>query len=422
MKLTGTNGISDSWFLGLARRATHLLETRSDFAPLAVDRLLSDARRATGLHDYGKPGFLRPLSQLVSALENEAALTAFGREIARIRLRGHLMNRLRLEADRAREPAIMSERIVRPIFIVGLPRTGTSILYRTLAQGEQTLAPFAWQLQTPSPPPPSRHRGPLDPRFLRAFVDEIFLQLALPQLRAIRDTRADLPEECCVLQAHEFVSILFSIAFDVPSYQELLLEVDYAGSYEIHHAFLQQLQFGAGSRGSWVLKSPGHLLSLDALFDRYPDACVVQTHRDPLEVVPSLASLSRVLRSLSSEGGDPRVLGENVVSFWATALERSQAFRRSHPEREKQFLDVRFEDVSRDPIAVAARVGDHFGRPLTERSRTRMQRYSSANPRGRHGRHVYSLEDFGLSRDAVVDRFEGYRSAQGFDSPEWSLG
>lgn len=401
--------------LRIARLAAHLFERPLGFAPLSVDRLLADARLATGLEDFGKPTFLDPLSQLVSSLENEARLTPFGREVARTRLRVHLVNRLRLQADRAREPAIAQEKIVRPIFVVGPPRTGTSILFRVLAQDERSLSPMAWQIQTPSPPPPRLHSR-IDARYMRALADEIFLRLTLPRLRAIRDTRADLPEECCVLQAHEFVSILFAIAFDVPDYQQMLLTMDHSESYTWHHAFLQQFQFGAGG-GSWVLKSPGHLLSLPELFARYPDACIVQTHRDPLELVPSLSSLSQVLRSLSADPGDMHALGESVASFWATALERGMAFRRSNPDLAMNFFDVPYEEIAADPIEVSQRIYRHFGRPLSIESRARMSRFVAANPKGRPGSHRYSLEEFGLNRDVEARRFAGYRSTFGFDGP-----
>lgn len=395
------------------RSVAQVIERPMRLAPLSIDRLLDDAKRATGLEDFGRASFLEPLCRLVDSLENEARLTSFGREIARTRIRVHLVNRLRLQADRDRERGIAREQIVRPLFIVGMPRTGTSILFRVLAQDENALAPMAWQLQTPSPPPP-RRLSRFDRRYLRAFADEVFLRLALPRLRAIRDTRADLPEECCVLQAQEFVSILFAIAFDVPSYQKMLLERNHSESYDWHLSFLQQLQFGAGTRGGWVLKSPGHLLSLSELFERYPDACIVQTHRDPLEVVPSLASLSLVLRSLSSDSTDPHTLGTDVASFWASALDRSLCFRRAHPELESRFVDVWFDEIAADPIAVIERIHERFDRPLSTQSRNEMLRYVAANPRGRYGRHDYSLEEFGLSRQTESRRFSTYRSSFGF--------
>ena len=407
------NAETTSGVLRLAQSAARLANRVRPRSPLLVDALIEDARSSTRLEDFGDADFLAPLAQLVSSLENEARLTPFGREIARTRLRVHLVNRLRLQADRSNDPAIREQQIIRPLFIVGPPRTGTSILFRLLARDERALAPMAWQLQTPSPPPPRRIRR-TSPLYLRAWADELFLRFSLPRLRAIRDTRADLPEECCVLQAAAFVSILFAIAFDVPSYQGLLLEADYSSSYVWHKAALQQLQLGAGGHGAWVLKSPGHLFSLDTLFAHYPDACIVQTHRDPLEFVPSLASLSAVLRSLSCEPGDPATLAESTASFWATALERALHSRSVRSDLENRFVDIRHDEIAADPIAVVERIYAHFDRELSPRSRNAMTRYLAANPRDRHGRHEYSPEAFGLDRRVEARRFARYRTALHF--------
>lgn len=377
--------------------------------PLEVGSLHDAAMEIAGLEDFGDPDHRRPLACLTASLEDEARLTPLGRSIARIRLVGHLVNRLRLIEDRKRVPAIASVPIERPIFIIGPPRTGTSILFRLLAQSESILSPLAWQLQTPSPPPP-RHAHRRDMRYRRAHADELFLRFALPELRAIRDTRAELPEECCVLQAHAFVSIVFTIAFDVPSYERALLRDDHRESYAWHHRFLQQLQWGSGTNGRWLLKSPGHLISLPALFERYPDACVVQTHRDPLSLVPSLCSLSAVLRGLSSEPGDPRDLGERVSAFWAAALERTLDFRRDHPELANRFFDVRFEAIERDPSGVARAVRNRFGPPLAANDDERAHRFLAAHPRDRFGRHDYRDEAYGLRPELEAKRFERYRA------------
>ena len=166
----------------------------------------------------------------------------------------------------------------------------------------------------------------------------------IPDLRKVYETKAELPEECVVLKGHEFKTIMFLIAYSVPSYERWLLGCDQTTAYEWHERILQQLQWNSGG-GHWVLKSPEHLLSLDLLLARYPDACIIQTHRDPLEVVPSLASLTRVLRSLSSDAIDEPAIGREASRFWVEALERGLAYRDAHPELTGRFLDVRFEDI-----------------------------------------------------------------------------
>ena len=381
-------------------------------APLDLEEVLERAHRVTGLQDFGAETFREPLSRLIDSLEREAHLSPLGRLVARSRIHGHLVNRLQVIADRKREPSIARERIEAPLIIVGPPRTGTSILFRLLAQDERALSALAWKLQFPSPPP-GRHPRFFDRRFLRVRANEIFLNGLVPDLRKVYETKAELPEECVVLKGHEFTTIMFSIAYSVPSYESWLLNCDQRPAYRWHEWLLQQLQWNTDG-GHWVLKSPEHLLSLGSVFERYPDACLIQTHRDPLEIVPSLASLTRILRSLSSDRIEKSQIGPEAAHFWAEALERGRAFREAHPELEKRFLDVRFEEICADPLAVIRRIYAHFGRELTPASEKRMQRYLRCNPRGKHGEHHYTLEEYTLRRDDVATRFERYRRALGY--------
>lgn len=398
------------WANAMAERVERTMPPAS----LDLEKALERARCATNLQDFGEESFREPLARLIDALEREAQLSPLGRVIARFRIHGHLVNRLRIVADREREPSIARERIQAPLIIVGPPRTGTSILFRTLAQDERALSPLAWKLQFPSPPPP-RHPKGIDRRFLRVRANEIFLNGVIPDLRKVYETQAELPEECVVLKGHEFTTIMFSIAYSVPSYEAWLLDCDQRPAYDWHEWLLQQLQWNTGG-GHWVLKSPEHLLSLDCVFEKYPDACLVQTHRDPLEIVPSLASLTRILRSLSSERIDKTHIGREVAGFWAEVLDRAEAFRAAHPELQKRFLDVRFEEICEDPLAVIRRIYVHFGRELTHESEEGMKRFLRRNPRGKHGEHHYTLEEYGLRREDVVSRFENYRRALGYTS------
>jgi hypothetical protein len=372
-----------------------------------LETLLARARRAARLEDFGVETFREPLARLLEALDDEARLTRLGRSIAATRVHRHLVNRLRVQEDRRRWPAIGAERIARPLFVIGPPRTGTSILFRTLAQDESTLSPLAWKLQRPSPPP-ERHAGRLDSRFLATRGIEIFLRVAVPKLAMVYETRAHLPEECVLLKAHEFTTILFSIAYSVPSYDEWLLSCDQTPAYAVHRRLLQQFQWRSGG-GRWVLKSPEHLLALDELFATYPDACIVQTHRDPVDLLPSLVSLTRILRSLSTDAIDESRIGREATRFWSAALERAQSFRAAHPELADRFLDVRFEEICADPLAVARRVHERFDLPLTPETDLRMRSFLAANPRGKNGEHRYSLDEFAMDRSEIETRFADYR-------------
>ncbi|MCG8591427.1 MAG: sulfotransferase [Proteobacteria bacterium] len=396
---------------GLA--AFNRLAGRRPPAPLEVAELREEAVRATGgLCDFDGEAFAEPLERLVRSLEEEAALTPAGRAIARVRLRDHLANRLRLVADEARWPGIRSERIERPLVIAGLPRTGTTILFHMLAQDPELLSPLSWKLQYPSPPP-GRGVGRFDRRVVAQKARGHFLYSVLPALRHVYRTAALLPEECVVMKAHEFTAILFSIAYRVPRYASWLLDCDHTAAYAMHERFLQHLQFGV-ERPRWVLKSPEHLLCLEPLLARYPDACIVQTHRDPLTVLPSFASLTAILRSLSSDAIDAREIGVETAHFWSTALERARRQRAAHPEWESQIVDVQYDDICADPMAVVERIYARAGRELGAPARAAMLRFLKRHPKNRHGEHVYSLERFELDREREAERFAGYRAAVGY--------
>lgn len=388
------------------------LERARPPAPLELETALAWARRETGLEDFGGESFREPLTRLMDSLEREAQLSPLGRVVARTRIHGHLVNRLRIIVDRKREPAIAREHIRAPLIIVGPPRTGTSILFRTLAQDERALSALAWKLQFPSPPP-ERERRFLDRRFLRVRANELFLNGVIPELKKVYESKAELPEECVVLKGHEFTTIMFSIAYCVPSYEAWLLKCDQGPAYDWHEWLLQQLQWNTDG-GHWVLKSPEHLLSLEHVFQKYPDACLIQTHREPLDVIPSLASLTRILRSLSSEAIEDHAIGRETAAFWAEALERGRSFREAHPELAGRFIDVRFEEICEEPLAVIRRIHTHFGRELTPASEARMRAFLQRNPRGKHGEHRYSLGEFGLRAEEEAMRFDGYRRALGY--------
>jgi hypothetical protein len=380
--------------------------------PLDVERLIYEARAATGLEDFGGEAFRAPLARLVDALESEAAMSPLGDVITKSRIHGHLVNRLRLAADDSKIPDVTDEKIRAPIAIAGPPRTGTSILFHLIAQDPSRLSPLAWKLQYPSPPP-GRSAGPWDRRVLAQKGREHFLYAVLPALRQVYRTAADLPEECVVMKGHEFTTIMFSIAYRVPSYEAWLLDADHTSAYRMHRRFLQQLQYEVDDP-AWILKSPEHLLSLDAFLATYPDACIVQTHRDPLEVLPSLASLTQILRSLSSEQIDPQEIGRDTAHFWSTALDRARRFRETNPALKDRFIDVEFEDICDDPIAVVGRIYDHFGFELSDEARRCMTAFLAKNPRGRFGEHRYSLESYGFDREREADRFVDYRTALGY--------
>jgi hypothetical protein len=378
--------------------------------PLEEQGMLQAACRRARADDFGDDSFREPLRHLLDSLESESRLKPLGRIGARTDLTQMLVNRLTLERDRAAHPAIAEEDIRRPLFITGLPRTGSTFLHGLLAQDPDNRVPLHWQTREPSPPP----TGPSDEerRVRRAERQiRIFYRLA-PEFRRIHPVAARMPEECVVILSHAFLSFQFSSTFLVPSYQSWLEEQDLTPAYRLHRRFLQHLQWRRPGR-RWVLKAPPHLPGLDALFAVYPDANVVMTHRDPTEVVASVSSLHHVLRRAFCRGIEARDVGPEVTEMLAGDIRRGLAARDGGVAAAERFLDVRYADLVHDPMAVARRIYQHFEMALGGDAEARMRAYVAASPKDQHGVHEYSLEQFALDERTEAARYAAYRARFG---------
>jgi len=392
----------------VARGATGVVESGRRLLRLAPSRLLSIASRRTGLRDFGDPAFREPLDRLLESLRREAHLSLVGRIAARLEVTGLLTNRLLLARDRERHPGIAREGIRRP-------RSGSTFLHGLLAQDPASRVPLHWELRFPSPPP-ERSTRDSDPRIARAARHiRWFFRLA-PTFRNIHPVGARMPEECVVILSHAFLSFEFSSNWFVPSYQSWLEQQDLESAYRYHRRFLQHLQWnGAGDR--WLLKAPPHLPSLRALFAVYPDADVIVTHRDPLEVVASVASLHVALRRTFSRAVDPLAVGPEVSRMLAGDVRRGFAARDDGCAPPERFLDVWYAQLMDDPLAVVRRIYRHFDLRLSTEVDTRMRAYLATNSTDRNGLHVYSLAQFGL--DPAVERaryreyWDRYRTPSG---------
>jgi hypothetical protein len=378
---------------------------------LAESSLLSAARAETGLDDFGPDTFRAGLGVLLASLERDAKLNPFGRYFARRQVLELLATRLRLVDWRSRHPEVEKQEIVRPLFVLGLPRTGTTLLYSLLALDPAHRSPLSWEVDDPCPPAEAASYE-RDPRIQKSEWRFAQLRELARGIQAIHPVGAALPQECIVITASEFTSIRFEMCFDVPTYQDWLLGADLTGCYAWHKRFLQHMQ-SRYAKQRWVLKSPGHLGAIDALLAAYPDALIVQTHRDPRRVVPSVSSLEWTLRQVASDALDPRALGRQQLRAWSRTLASGMRARAKHGERAAQFLDLHFHEVAGDPIGCVRRIYAHFALPLAPGFEQRMRDYLAANPREAHGAHVYTLEGFGLSAREVDEAFAGYTARFG---------
>lgn len=370
------------------------------------DVVLSAARAQAKLDDFGPASFLPGLRTLIASLERDAKLNAFGRYFARRQLVELLVTRLRLVHWRTCNPEVEKQEIVRPLFVLGLPRTGTTLLYSLLALDPAHRSPLSWEVDDPCPPPEGASYES-DPRIDQSAWRFRQLEQLAPGIQAIHPVGASLPQECIVITASEFMSIRFEMTFDVASYQDWLLEADMTGCYAWHKRFLQHLQ-SRYAKERWVLKSPGHLGTIDALLAAYPDARIVQTHRDPRRVVPSVSSLEWTLRGVASDAQDPRALGRQQLRAWSRTLRAGMEARARNAAREGQFADLHFREIARDPIACVRRIYERFGFTYTPAFEQRMSEYVAAHPREEHGAHRYTLEGFGLHAGEVDAAFADY--------------
>lgn len=396
-------------------RSIALLNRLGEAAPLGplgarleVDALIAAARRRSGLERFDGEEFREPLERLVDAIEREARLTATGRLITRTRLVGILKNRLRAQALFEQHPEILDEKVDAPVFIVGLQRTGTTMLQRLLAADPGLRALSSWEALNPAPLARRRwHRR--DPRIVQAVRGEKGLRYLAPDFFAIHPVEAEAPEEEVILLDHTFLSTVAESVLHVPSFAAWLEQQDQTPAYRYLAKMLQLLQWQArGDR--WILKTPHHLEWLDTLLAVFPDARIVQTHRDPVKTLASFCSMIAHGRGVFSDEVDPHEVGAHWSRKTRRQVDRAMAARDASAAQGGGFLDVSYYDLMADPMAQVQRIYDFIGRPLDERVRGLMLASRQANPQHKHGEHRYRLEDFGLDRDQVEAGFASYRA------------
>ena len=381
---------------------------------LDADEMLDEAMRRTGLSDFGATEFLEPYRILVRAIDEEARLHPIGRVISRSDCVNWLENRLLLADTRKRHPEVAAAPLERPIFITGLPRTGTSILHELLAQDPGTRAPRHWEVRSPCPAPEAASYE-TDPRIERAERQIGLWNHIVPEYTTMHELGARIPVECVQLTTHEFVSEEFLGRYQAPTYAAYYAKADLVPAYRFHRSMLQHLQ-SRHRRERWVLKAPSHFPVLDVLFAVYPDARLVITHRDPLKILPSVTSILYSTMWVRTDHVDVEALlgwftGETCIAL----VERMLALRASGKVDAKQFFDVRHEDLVRRPIETIAGIYDHFGMDFSAEAERRIREYIAHKPKGKHGAHRYEFEHTGFDLAAERERFRPYRER--FDIP-----
>jgi hypothetical protein len=395
-------------WLRLVIRAGRLAARAGIQASLEPGRLRRAAERRTGLTDYGPDdGWDEALARLSADLRGPARLTPVGRIAARVHLVDLLANRLRMHADRNAHAAVDSEPVIAPLFIVGLPRTGTTLLHMLLAQDPANRVPRTWEVMHPSPA-----EGDERCRTNKTARELAWMERLAPGFRAMHPLAPELPQECVAIDSHTLQSYEFQSTHYVPDYQAWLEQRGLSAAYRHHRRFLQYLQWQQAGM-HWVLKAPAHLFGLSMLVETYPDACIVQTHRDPLEVLASLASLSTAMRGAFSDCVDPVAVGREMSARWGDAVLQAVNQRVSGRLPERAFMDVDYRNIVASPLDTVRSIYARFGRTLSDEAERAMRRFLAENPKDKHGRHRYSLDAYGLNREREAARFADYRARFG---------
>lgn len=320
-----------------------------------------------------------------------------------------ISNRLQIDATLAAFPDILKQPIDRPIFITGMPRTGTTLLQRLFAQDPRLRSPQYWEIQHPCPPP-EKETYATDPRIQKVEKGIAMLYKLRPQFKAIHEFGARLPEECLFLFENDLISDSFGISYNLPEYSEWLKKQPTQPIYERHKRQLQLLQYrNSGER--WVLKSPGHLRFLKSLMHVYPDACIIQTHRDPIETIASAASLGMASMSIFHNKVLPEDVGQGVLDWIGLCIDQSMADRDQaefNPDFKVRFFDLYYKDIIADPIGTIRYIYDQCGLAWLPSVEQQMKAFLIENRQHKFGHHQYTLEQFGLKEEQVNERFAAY--------------
>jgi hypothetical protein len=370
--------------------------------PRDAAALIASATKGRGLPDEDMAEATAGLDVLLRSAEAEAHLSPLGRAGLVFDATNHVRNLRRLADEEAREPAITRAPVIAPLFITGLPRSGTSFLHKLLSLDAASGTPRVWQTLYPYP-----DAGVADTRRKRVQRQLAVFGVLAPEMRNVHPMDADSPQECTEITAQLFQSLRYETLYQIPTYKTWVAARGHAAAYRFHRRFLQHLQHQAPN-ARWVLKCPDHVFALPALRATHPDARVVFLHRDPLQVLASVASLTETLRAPFAEAVDRAAIGRQVTQDWAHGADIMVEEARASSLPAEQVLHLRYQDVVGQPLETVERLYAHFGLSLDSATRKAMADYIAARPRGGYGENQYSLAQYGLDPDDIASRFAAY--------------
>ncbi len=374
---------------------------------LDSEALCAQAQRTTGLTNFGEPAIDPALSILVTSLEHEANLHWLGRHLMKFHLQGLLTARLKMAARcESQSENFVNSPAPPPIFITGMPRSGSTFLHELLTQDPSLRAPRVWEVMSPAEAD-EPDRGWRDSRVWQAAWCLWWFRRLAPRADAVYPMRARTPHECVAIQSYTFLSEEFISTCHVPAYETFLRSTDLRPAYAWQKRFLNFLQSGRPPT-RWILKSPDHVRGLEELFSVFPDALIIQTHRNPLESLRSSIQLTEVLHRLYARPQPREKLAEREARTLAWNVERVIQFRDEHPELASRFVDVNYSELTRDPVAVVRRVYRQFEMPLSEGTISNIQRIARGRSAYKGRRTAPTLVETGLDPRAQGKSFGEY--------------
>ncbi|MBV1928005.1 MAG: sulfotransferase [Gammaproteobacteria bacterium] len=373
---------------------------------LELGSLLTAAVKTAKVDDFGSDDFHEPLQQLLGSLDEGGKLHPFGQFYVKQMLLGLLVNRLKLVELWKSRPQLISENITAPLIILGLPRTGTSFLFELLAQDPAHRYLTNWEATVAQVPQQGRYSWNSDPRRKVGRRLMRFQNYLAPGMGEIHSFHLDGPEECTPLLMQGFNTLAIASMLNVPGYSQWLNDAPHKETYYHFKKVLQTLQWKyPGER--WLLKSPSHIEAVDSLLEVFPDARLIQTHRDPVKAVTSFASLCAAFRGICCPNIDMDELGEQVLNRLSHDFSAYLRVRKTCAQ--ERFYDLMYSDLVADPEASIDDIYQYFGMALTAPARQQMLAYLGKEREG--GGHSYSPEDFGLNAEQIRDRFQDYIEA-----------
>jgi hypothetical protein len=389
-----------------APRMRHPSVTRR--RPLRADELLESALKRGRRRDFADRSFIRPFEHLLKACNEEADLSLFGVRALRVDILRCLRNQLHFDDIESGCPSILARPIHAPVFITGMPRSGTTFLHRLVLQDPTTIAPRLFQLVYPYASQANYVGTALRKRW-------VSLQLALfrliaPELNALHPVAVDSPEECTDITAHVFQSLRFDAMYRVPSYNSWLERRGFLDAYRFHRRFLQHLDAQLPGR-RWILKSPDHLFALDDIRKVYPDAHLVLVHRDPVRVLASVAKLTEVLRRPFARRVDPLEIGREVSASWMDGAHRMSELSASGAD----VLHLNYRHITSQPLDAVRAVYRYCGLELSDYAEARMRSWLRTRANVSRPWRDYRLAEFGLDPRVLRDRFAAYTATFGIE-------